>query len=97
MPSETSGADEDVDADDAGDAETTSTKTRWRFTGTVIAAVLIGTLAYAIGLTIWRGADVPLWLSATFGLLCLAAGAWAFGEGALRAARRARDTGGGRQ
>lgn len=83
------------DSSNAGDAETTSTRTRWRFLATAVALLLIGTLCAVIAAYVWRGEAVPLWATATFALLALAAGAWAFGAEALQAAAKVRGGGSG--
>lgn len=72
-----------------GDAETKSTRTRWRFTGTTAANLLLVTLCAAILVYVATGQDVPLWASGTFGLSVLGAVAWTFGPKALKTAANA--------
>lgn len=72
------------------DSVTKSTKTRWVGTGTFAAVVLLLTLSAVVLIYAYRGAKLPLWASATFGLVTLTAAAWAFGESALKAASEAK-------
>jgi hypothetical protein len=80
-------------ADEDDDTTTKSTKTRWEHTGTFAALLLVGTSCAVVLTYVSRGAEVPLWASATFGLSALTSVAWAFGESALKAASSAKGGG----
>lgn len=69
------------------DSTTQSTKTRWEWTGTIGAAMLLLTISTVVLVYVRRGAEVPMWASTTFALAVLTATVWTFGESALRAAR----------
>lgn len=70
-------------SDETGDVETTSTQTRWRFTGTLLAGAIILAYAGVVATYVYRGQPVPLWASTTFSLVMLAAATWTFGGQAI--------------
>lgn len=79
---------------DEDDSTTTSSKTRWEHTGTIASMMVLGTMCATVGVYVYRGTEVPLWLASTFALATLATIAWNFGKANLKAAKDAMGEGG---
>lgn len=74
------------------DAETKSTATRWRWTGTIGAFILLIDLSALVLVYAVDDRTVPLWVAGAFMLAVLAAVAWTFGPSKLKAAKDAAQT-----
>ncbi|MGB9987324.1 hypothetical protein [Salarchaeum japonicum] len=81
--------------DTTGDAETTSAKTRWRWTNDVLAGVIVAAHVTLIASTLVVDVQVPGRVWDVFVLEALLATTWAFGPSTLQAISNFRNGGGG--
>lgn len=78
---------DDEQPDGDADASTTSTAaTRHTYTNDIIAATLVFALVSTVGVYVYRGQSVPLWLATSFTAAVTTAVVWGFGKGAAAAA-----------
>lgn len=84
-------------SDQPGDAETTSTSVRWRWTNDLLAGVIVLAHVALVAGAVFGGVDVPARLWDVFAVEALLATTWAFGRETLAAISEFRSGGGGKQ
>jgi hypothetical protein len=77
-------------ADNPGDGETDSSRTRHPYTNDAVALVLLGGLTAMVAAALLTRVDVgtlPAWFRRLYASICLLAAVWAFGQPAVEGLR----------